>query len=47
MNIDAWLQAAIADARSRGLSGLEPLLDVLARAMRELREADLNDDASR
>jgi hypothetical protein len=47
MTIDAWLQAAIADARSRGLPALEPLLHVLARAMRELREADLNDDASR
>jgi hypothetical protein len=47
MNIDAWLQAAIADARARGLPALEPLLAALAAAVRELRAADLNDDASR
>ena len=32
MTIDAWLQAAIADAERRGLADLKPLLEALARA---------------
>ena len=47
VSIDAWLKAAIADAEARGLSELKPLLESLAQAMRALRAADFNDDASR
>ena len=47
MRLENWLNAAIADARSRGLSDLEPLLQALARASQALRAADFNDDASR
>ena len=47
MTIDAWLQAAIADAEKRGIPELKPLLEGLARATRALRDADFNDDASR
>ena len=42
MTIDAWLQAAVADAERRGLAELRPLLDTLARATRTLRGADFN-----
>lgn len=47
MTVDAWLQAARADAERRGLPALEALLETLARAARALRAADFNDDASR
>lgn len=47
MTIDAWLEAAIADATRRGLPELRPLLEALARATRLLRAADWNDDAAR
>ena len=47
MTIDAWLQAALADAERRGLPDLKPLLEALARATKLLREADFNADASR
>jgi hypothetical protein len=47
MTIDAWLQAALADAERRGLAELKALLETLARAARVLRAADFNDDASR
>ena len=43
MSLDAWLSAAVADARRRGLSELEPLLEGLARATRVLRAADFNE----
>ncbi len=46
MTVDAWLQAAIADAERRGLPELKALLENLARATRALRAADFNDDAS-
>ena len=46
MTIDAWLHAAVADAERRGLPDLKPLLETLARAAAELREADFNDDAT-
>ena len=42
MTIDAWLQAAIADAERRGLPELKPILETLARATRFLRAADFN-----
>jgi len=45
MTVDAWLQAAIADAERRGLPELKAMLEALARATRTLRAADFNDDA--
>jgi len=42
MTIDAWLQAATADAERRGLSDLKPILETLARATAALRAADFN-----
>ena len=42
MTIDDWLRWALADAERRGLSALKPLLEVLARALESLREADFN-----
>lgn len=46
MTIDAWLQAAQADADRRGLPELKPLLETLSRATAALRAADFNDSAS-
>ena len=46
MTIASWLQAAIADAKKRGLQNLKPLLETLARSAQALRSADFNDDAS-
>jgi hypothetical protein len=46
MTIDAWLEAALADADRRGLSDLKPLLQALAESTRQLRAADWNDDAT-
>ena len=40
MDIDAWLIWASDDARRRGLDGLPPLLETLARSTRALRAAD-------
>lgn len=40
MTIDAWLKAACDDADRRGLPQLKPLLEILARSMAALREAD-------
>ena len=37
MTIDAWLQAAIADAERRGQPELKPILETLAAATRALR----------
>jgi hypothetical protein len=45
MTIDQWLQAALTDADRRGLPGLKPVLEALARATQSLRAADFNDDA--
>jgi hypothetical protein len=47
MTIEAWLQAAIADAEARGVPELKPLLETLARATAALRAADFNDDAKK
>jgi hypothetical protein len=47
MTIDAWLQAAIADAERRGLPELKPLLEALARTTQSLRAADFNDRANK
>ena len=46
MTIDAWLQAAIADAERRGIPELRPILEALARSTRALRAADFNDNAA-
>ena len=45
MTIDAWLQAAIADAERRGLPDLKPVLETLAKATTALRAADFNQSA--
>jgi hypothetical protein len=46
MTIESWLHAAIADAGTRGLPELKPILETLAKATTALRAADFNDDAS-
>jgi hypothetical protein len=38
--VEAWLAAAIGDARKRGLPELAPLLEGLARSLSALRDAD-------
>ena len=45
MTIDAWLKAAIADAESRGLGDLKPILEALAKSTTTLRAADFNQSA--
>ena len=40
MTVEAWLQAAIADAERRGLDGLKPILESLARSTAALRETE-------
>jgi hypothetical protein len=40
MEIEAWLQAAMADAQRRGLPELAPLLTALARATEALRRLE-------
>jgi hypothetical protein len=47
MMIADWLAAAKADAESRGLSELIPMLEGLAQATERLRAADWNDDADK
>ena len=47
MMIADWLTAAKADAESRGLAELIPMLDGLAQATERLRAADWNDDADK
>ena len=47
MTIDAWLKAVVADAESRGLPDLKPLLETLARATQLLRSANFNDQADK
>ena len=39
-DVASWLAAAIADAESRGLPGLKPLLETLAKSLQALRDAD-------
>lgn len=39
MNLETWLQSAIADAQKRGLPELKALLEGLANATRALRGA--------
>ncbi len=46
MTTDAWLKGAIEDAERRGLPELKPILETLAKAVKALRAADFNDNAS-
>ena len=46
MTIKTWLENAIQDAERRGLPGLRPLLEALARSTSALRTADWNFDAT-
>ena len=46
MTVDAWLEAAVADAERRGLPELKPLLESFAQATRALRSAPFNEHAS-
>jgi hypothetical protein len=46
MEIDAWYDAALTDARRRRLHELEALLRGLCAATHALRAADFVDDAS-
>jgi hypothetical protein len=39
MTVQSWLEAAIADAERRGLAGLKPILEALARSTAALRAA--------
>ena len=47
MTIEAWLQAAIADAEKRGLPELKTMLEALAKSTTALRAADFNRTANR
>jgi hypothetical protein len=38
--VSAWLARAVADAESRGLPELKPLLEGLARSLQALRDSD-------
>ena len=40
MDVQDWLRLATTDAEARGLAGLRPLLETLARSTQALRDAD-------
>ena len=42
MTVNDWLMAACADAATRGLPQLKPLLEALARSTERLRAADVD-----
>ena len=46
MTVHVWLENAIHDAERRGLTGMRPLLEALARSTSALRTADWNFDAT-
>ena len=46
MTVKVWLENAINDAERRGLAGMRPLLEALARSTSALRTADWNFDAA-
>ena len=46
MELEEWLELAVADAERRGLADLKPLLRTLGAATAALRAADWNEDAS-
>jgi hypothetical protein len=39
-DVSSWLARAVADARTRNLPELEPLLESLAKSLQSLRDAD-------
>ena len=41
MTVDTWLKLALEDADRRGLPEIKPLLEGVAKAMRDIRAADL------
>jgi hypothetical protein len=41
MTVETWLKIALEDADKRGLPEIKPLLEGLAKAMRDVRAADL------
>ena len=41
-DLQGWLERATADADSRGLGQLKPLLETLARSLQALRDADMD-----
>jgi hypothetical protein len=41
MDINTWLRISCEDADRRGLPGLKPLLETLAKSTAALREADI------
>lgn len=45
MDVERWLEAAQADAMTRGLTDLPALLEALAAATRQLRAAPWNERA--
>jgi hypothetical protein len=47
VDVQRWLETAIADALKRGLSDLRPMLESLAEATRQLRRAPWNERADR
>jgi hypothetical protein len=46
MTVKVWLENAINDAERRGLTGMRPMLEALARSTSALRTAEWNFDAS-
>ena len=40
-DVAGWLARSVADARARGLSELEPMLETLAKSLQALRDADV------
>lgn len=46
MTVEAWLRAAVADAHTRGLPQLAPLLEGLASSLTRVRDASFNETAA-
>lgn len=41
MTVETWLKMVLEDANKRGIPEIKPLLEGVAKAMRDLRAADL------
>lgn len=41
MTVETWLKMVLEDADKRGIPEIKPLLEGVAKAMRDLRAADL------
>jgi hypothetical protein len=41
MTVETWLKLALEDAERRGIPEIKPLLEGVAKAMRDLRDAGL------